>query len=102
MTWESTGADFDRADEDTLDQDPAQKGDRHGQDEGDPERYPRLNEHPGDIGGEHRHLALGEIHRFGRLMDHDERQGQARVDGTRGETRENLLEELLHGFPVAP
>ncbi len=96
------GCVLDGSDDDALDEDAAEEGDGHGQHKGGPEGQPRLDQRPGDVGGEHRHLALGEIHRFRRLVDHDERQRQARIDGARGEAGEDLLEELIHARRLVP
>src|SRR5262249_48849444 len=50
----------------------------------------------GEVRAEHRHRALGEIHDVGRLVDHDEREGQARVDAAGGEPGDHLLDENIH------
>jgi hypothetical protein len=56
----------------------------------------RLQELPGEIGAEHRHLALGEVDVVGGDEDHHQRQGEAGVNGAIGEAGGHLLDELLH------
>ena len=51
---------------------------------------------PGDVGREHRHLALGEVDHAGGAVDEHERQRERAVDAAGGETRDDLLEELRH------
>src|SRR5262249_14896869 len=46
--------------------------------------------------GEHRHLALGEVHDVGGLVDHDQGEGEARVDAPGRQPRQHLLEEDVH------
>ena len=48
---------------------------------------------PGDVGGEHRHLALREVHQVRRLVDHHQRQRHAGVDAAGGEAGEDLVQQ---------
>ena len=65
--------------------------------EGLPEREAVMgDQRPGDVGGEHRHLALREVDHLGRLVDEDERQRERAEDRAVGEPGDQRLEELLH------
>jgi len=55
-----------------------------------------LDQRPGDVGGEHRHLALGEVDHAGRPVDQHERERERREDRAGGEPCDDLLEELGH------
>ena len=75
-----------------------------GEDERDHEREPVrpavvLDQRPGDVGREHRHLALGEVDHAGRAVDQDERERERREDRPAPEPRDDLLEELGHQYP---
>ena len=79
--------------------DPESADERHEQ--GDRERGPVADavvrhQRPGDVGGEHRHLALGEVDDAGGAVNEHERQREQAVDAAGGETRDDLLEELRH------
>ena len=58
---------------------------------------PALISAPGDVGREHRHLALREIHQVRRLVDHHQRQRDAGVDAAGGEAGEDLVQEGVQG-----
>ena len=64
--------------------------------EGGPVRHAGLDQRPGEVGREHRHLALREIHQVGRLVDHHQRQRDAGVDAAGGEAGEDLVQEEVH------
>jgi hypothetical protein len=51
---------------------------------------------PGDVGAEHRHLALREVDDVGRAVDEDERQREAREDRAGCEAADDLLQEGSH------
>ncbi len=61
---------------------------RHRDRERDPVRQPGLDQRQRDVGREHRHLALGEVHVVRRLEDHHQRQRDAGVDAARGDPGE--------------
>jgi hypothetical protein len=82
-----------RPDDEPLDQHAEHEREKHRRGEGDPVRRASLDEAPRDIGAEHRHLALGEIHEVGRLVDHHQREREARVDAAGGESRQDLVKE---------
>ena len=52
---------------------------------------PGVDKRQRDIGGERRHLALGEVHVVGGLVDHDQGQRHAGVDAARGDARHDLM-----------
>ena len=55
---------------------------------------------PGDVGAEHRHLALGEIEVVGGLVDHDHRERHQRVDAADRDPGQQLLQEQVHLAPA--
>ena len=85
-----------RSQDHALDQHAQHEGERHGDDERDPEAQAPAHQLPGDVGREHRHLALGEIDVVGRHVDHHQRQRHAGIDRAVGEAGRDLLEELFH------
>src|SRR5947207_1555443 len=89
---------LDGPDHDALDREPADEGDRQRGGERHPVREPRVDQRPGEVGAEHRHLALRVVHDVGRLVDHDEGEREAPVDAARRETRDHLLDEDVHGL----
>ena len=100
MTTRICGSPLDRADHRLVD--PEATGERREQ--RDRERRPVADavvrrQRPGDVGGEHRHLALGEVDDAGGPVDQDERERQQPVDAAGGEARDDLLEELRHQYP---
>ena len=54
---------------------------------------------PGDIGHDHRDLALGEIHQPGRLVDDREAHGDEAVDCADGYAGRENVREKLHASP---
>ncbi len=81
----------DRAHDQPLDGDPHHEGDEHRRAEGSPIRHPARDQRPGDVGREHRHLALREIHEMGGLIDHHQRQRDTGIDAARGEPGQHLV-----------
>ena len=57
---------------------------------------------PGEIGREHRHLALGEIDELRRLVNHHQRQRHDRIDPAEREARSHLMQELAHASRALP
>src|SRR6266511_4165244 len=57
---------------------------------------------PRDEGGEHRHLALGEVHDAGRAEDQHQRQRQRAVDRPVGDPVDHDLQEPFHRPPQYP
>jgi hypothetical protein len=53
----------------------------------------RLQQRPRDVGREHRHLALREVHQVRRLVDHDQRERDAGIDAAGREAGEDLVQE---------
>ena len=54
---------------------------------------------PGEIGREHRHLALREIHQLRRLVDHHQRERHDRVDAAEGEAGSELMQRTSNQTP---
>jgi hypothetical protein len=87
---------LDRANHDSFDEDSKNKGKQYRQHEGPPVGDPGVDQAPGDVGGEHRHFALGEVHVVRRLVDHHQRERQAGIDAAGGEAGEHLVQERFH------
>jgi len=87
---------LDRTDHDTLHGRPADEGEHERQRERGPVREAVVHQRPRDVGGEGRHLALGEVDDVGGAVDENERQGEAREDRAGGETAHDLLDEIRH------
>ena len=85
---------LDGSDHHALDDEAPDEGDDQRAAERDPVGHARLEQRPREVGAEHRHLALGEVHHVGGLVDHDEGQREARVDAAGGEPRDDLLEKM--------
>ncbi len=84
-----------------LDRDAADERDRQGGEEGAPVRQPVVDQRPGEIGTEGRHLALREVDHARRAVDDHERERQRPVDAAGGEAADDLLPELAHPALVA-
>jgi hypothetical protein len=65
--------------------------------EGAPVRHAPLHQLPGNEGREHRHFALGEIEMIDRLIDHDDGERHAGINGAGGDAGQDLIGEKLHG-----
>jgi hypothetical protein len=89
---------LDRADDHALYDDAAQERGDEGGDEGPPVGKASVEHGPREVGGEHGHLALGEVHHVGGLVDHHEREREARVDSTGGQPGHHLLHEYVHAL----
>jgi len=63
------------------------------------DRHVLLGQPPGEVGAEQGHLALGEVDRAGRPVDHDECQRQNGVDGAVADPVEQPVKEDLHQNP---
>jgi len=88
---------LDRADDGTLDAEAEPEGDHEREAEGEPlVDAVVFDQRPGDVGGEHRHLTLGEVDHAGRPVDQHERERERREDRAGGEPCDDLLEELGH------
>ena len=85
------------ADDGELHRRAQHEGQRHRGQEGPPVRQPRLQQRPGDEGGEHGHLALREIDVVRGLVDHDQGQGHGGVDAASGQAGQQLVDEGVHG-----
>ena len=98
ITIVRTGRARDRPDDDALDPDAERR--RRSASVADERRPVRpavvRDQRPGDVGREHRHLALGEVDHPGRAVDQDERERERGVDRARREPRDDLLEEVGH------
>ena len=92
---------FHRPDHNALDHHAADERNHQRDRKGGPERQSGIHQRPGDVGREHRHFALSEVHQIGRAVDHHQRQRHAGVDGAGGQPREHLLQELVHRGPVS-
>jgi hypothetical protein len=84
------------ADDDALDHHAEHEGEHHGEQERRPVGHAGVDQAPGEVGGEHRHLALREVHEVRRLVDHHQRQREAGVDAAGGKSREHLVQEGVH------
>ena len=79
-------------DQDPLDARAEDGGEDHRGDDRQPDGEALLGgEHPHQVGAEHRHVALGEVHQRGRLEDQHEADGDDRVDGAVVQTVEDAL-----------
>ena len=86
--------------DDALDAEAEREREDERADEGRPVRPAVvLVQRPGDVGGEHRHLALREVDHARGAVDQHERERERRVDRPRPEPRDDLLEELGHQYP---
>ena len=88
-----------RSHQNAFDQQADEEGDHDGDDEGDPVRQAEVDQGQGDVGGERRHLALGEVHVMRRLVDHHQRQRHGGVDPAAGNSRQDLMEHAFHAPP---
>ncbi len=62
---------------DPLDGDPGNEGQRESEDKRRPVGHAPFDQLPGDEGGEHRHLALGQIEMMDSLVDHHDGKSDA-------------------------
>jgi hypothetical protein len=90
---------LDRTDDDPFECHPAHERDRDGREEGGPIGPARGDQPPGDVGAEHRHLALGEIEVVGSLIDHDHGERDQGVDAADRHPGRKLLQEQVHPRP---
>ena len=68
-------------------------------DEGQPVGPAGGDQRPGDVGAEHRHLALGEVEVVGGLVDHHHRERDQGVDAAERDPGQQLLQEQVHRAP---
>jgi hypothetical protein len=87
----------DLAQQQALDREPDDEREHQRDDERDPVRDAGLGQRERDVGREHRHLALREVHLVGRLEDHHQRERDAGVDRAVGDSGQQLVKERLHG-----
>ena len=83
---------LDRPDHDALDHDAADERDRDRDGQRDPVAHAAPEQREREECREHRHLALREVHEAHRVVDEDEREGEARVDAARGDAAQHLLQ----------
>ena len=94
ITTVSIGRALDRPDHDALDAEAEREGEEQRRHERGPVRPAVVRgQRPGDVGREHRHLALGEVDHPGRAVDQDERERERGVDRPGAEPGDDLLEE---------
>src|SRR5271165_279989 len=80
----------DRPEQDPIDGDAAEEGERHGGDKCGPVRPTPLDHLPGEKGREHRHLALREIEVIDRLINLHDGECHRRIDRARRQSRQHL------------
>ena len=83
--------------QDALDQQADEERGHDGEDEGDPVGQAEVDQGERNVGGECRHLALGEVHVVRRLVDHHEGKRDRGVDAAAGDARQNLVQHAFHG-----
>ena len=85
-----------RPHQDAFDQQADDEGDHDGEDEGDPVGQAEIDQGQCDVGGERRHLALGEVHVVRRLVDHHQGEGHGGIDAAAGNARQDLMQHAFH------
>ena len=85
-----------------LDRRTERERDRDGGEERCPVRPTRPDQQRGDEGGEHRHLALREVHQVRGLVDHHQRERQAGVDAAGRQASQQLGHESVHSAVPPP
>jgi len=84
---------LDRLEQDPLDCDTADKGQRHSADERAPVRPTPLQHLPGKKRPEHRHLALRKIEMIDRLVDHHHSERHRGIHRARRKPGHHLLQQ---------
>ncbi len=85
-----------RPHQNALDQHAQDERDHHRNKEGNPVRQAGIDQGKGDVGGQRRHLALGEVHVMRRLVDHHQRQRDGRVNAATGDAGQDLVQHAFH------